>query len=237
MSYSWQCPYCSHHSTITDSDNDFISGAFTIDNKQGKKYLSCRFIVCPNSKCKNYTLTIFLFSAIIENFEYKAGSLEKTWNLIPPSEAKVFSSDIVPKVIIEDYEEACLIKDLSPKASATLARRCIQGMIRNFFGVKRPVDHKGPWRLVEEIKAIKDKVDPDVWIAIDGIRKIGNIGAHMEEDVNIIVDVEPEEANKLIKLIELLIEEWYISRYDRQIKVKEVMKLTKNKELQQKKNI
>ena len=31
--------------------------------------------------------------------------------------------------LMDDYEEACAIVNLSPKASATLSRRCLQGMI------------------------------------------------------------------------------------------------------------
>ena len=45
-----------------------------------------------------------------------------------------------------------------------------------------------------EIDAIKDKVDPLTWKSIDATRKIGNIGAHMEKDINLIVDVDPKEA-------------------------------------------
>ena len=40
--------------------------------------------------------------------------------------------------------------------------------------------------------------------AIDAVRKIGNIGAHMERDINLIVDIDPNEAAILIGLIELL---------------------------------
>jgi hypothetical protein len=54
----------------------------------------------------------------------------QTWSLIPSSSAKTFPN-YVPKVILDDYNEACLIRDLSPKASATLSRRCLQGMIRD----------------------------------------------------------------------------------------------------------
>lgn len=60
-------------------------------------------------------------------------SLEREWHLIPPSGAKAFP-DFVPAAIRADYEEACLIVDLSPKASATLSRRALQGMIRDFWG-------------------------------------------------------------------------------------------------------
>ena len=53
-----------------------------------------------------------------------------------------------------------------------------------------------------------------MWKALDGIRKIGNIGAHMEQDVNLIVDIDISEAKKLQKLIELLFDKWYITRHD-----------------------
>ena len=36
----------------------------------------------------------------------------------------------------------------------------------------------------------------------------------MEKDVNIIVEIDNGEAEKLIKLIELLMEKWYIARHD-----------------------
>ena len=121
--------------------------------------------------------------------------------------------------IREDYEEACLIQDRSPKASATLARRCLQGMIRDFWEIK------GERTLYHEIDAIKDKVPAAQWRAIDAVRQIGNIGAHMERDVNLIVDVEPEEAGELLQLIELLIEKWYISRHDEEELYKRVTEL------------
>lgn len=126
--------------------------------------------------------------------------------LYPTSLAKQFP-DYIPRAIREDYEEAYSILSLSPKASATLSRRCLQGMIRDFWKVK-------PGKLYDEISAIKDKVPESQWKAIDSIRSLGNIGAHMEKDVNEIINIDDGESEKLIKLIELLIEKWYISRHD-----------------------
>ena len=68
-------------------------------------------------------------------------------------------------------------------------------MIRDCWGVSKK-------RLFDEIEAIKDKLDDLAWNAIDGVRKIGNIGAHMEAEINVIVDVDPDEAKLLIGLIE-----------------------------------
>ena len=42
------------------------------------------------------------------------------------------------------------------------------------------------------------------------IRKAGNIGAHMEKDISIIIDIDPGDARILIQLIETLIQKWYI---------------------------
>lgn len=84
---------------------------------------------------------------------------------MPASSATPFP-DYVPLAIRQDYEEACAIRDLSPKASATLSRRCLQGLIRDYWKIVKS-------RLVDEINALEDKVDPDTWAAIDAVRKIG----------------------------------------------------------------
>ena len=44
----------------------------------------------------------------------------------------------------------------------------------------------------KEIEQIKGKVESLTWQAIDAVREVGNIGAHMGEDVNLIVDIEPK---------------------------------------------
>lgn len=37
----------------------------------------------------------------------------------------------------------------------------------------------------------------------------------MEKDINLVLDVDPDEASLLIGLIETLNEDWYIARHDR----------------------
>jgi hypothetical protein len=164
-----------------------------------------------------FTLRIAMHEAQFEvgRLDSVADKPTETWNLIPPSSAKVFP-EYVPKPIREDYVEACKIRDLSAKASATLSRRCLQGMIRDFWGIAKD-------RLIDEIEALEDKVAADTWEAIDSVRKIGNIGAHMEKDINVIVDVEPNEAQKLIELIELLVKDWYIGRHERAERLKKIV--------------
>jgi len=224
--FNWTCPYCNRDTTIVDSNQRSSSTDLHIDNVLGKIRLTNHFIVCPNEECKKVTLFADLCTIEYRTSHDRYIRKEdiKSWNLLPDSFAKQFP-DYVPQVIIIDYEEACKIRDLSPKASATLARRCLQGMIRDFWGIK-----KG--RLVDEINAIEDKVDPIVWKSIDSVRKIGNIGAHMEKDINLIIDVEPNESQILIELIEMLIEEWYIHRYERELKMENLIKMSKTKDKQ-----
>ena len=150
------------------------------------------------------------------------GAPLQEWNLIPPSQAKVFP-DYVPAAIRADYLEACLVRDLSPKASATLSRRCLQGMIRDFWGIKKA-------RLIDEIEALKDKTDELTWEAIDSVRSIGNIGAHMQKDIDLIIDVDPDEAQTLIGLIELLVKDWYVTRHQRKERLKEIVAIRDAKE-------
>jgi len=85
-------------------------------------------------------------------------------------------------------------------------------MIRDFWKVSKS-------RLVDEIEAIQDRVDSVTWGAIDAVRSVGNIGAHMERDINLVVDVEPEEAGLFIQLIETLLTEWYVNRHERELRM------------------
>ncbi len=224
--FPWTCPFCNHDSIITYSNIYVISANLSIENKHGPKIAFFYFVVCPNPECKEFTFTVSLYDAYLRQPQYQPTSMIKQWNLIPPSEAKVFPH-YIPKPILDDYAEGCLIKDLSPKASATLSRRCLQGMIRDFWGVKKS-------KLIDEIEAIKDKVDPLTWKAIDAVRRIGNIGAHMEQDINLIIDVEQDEASLLIQLIETLIKDWYITRYEREERLKQIVEVANQKESQKK---
>ena len=232
MSFSWVCPYCNQHTTITNEKCSHQYHRFDMDNKDGYLSLVTKVIVCPNNNCQEYTIQALLYRCTHGGFgNYKEiDPAILKWQLKPSSHALQFPS-FVPKAIITDYEEACLIRDLSPKASATLSRRCLQGIIRDFWDVK-----KG--RLVDEINAIKDLVDTITWQAIDSVRSIGNIGAHMEKDIDLIIDVEPKEAQLLIGLIEILIKDWYIAKHERQKHLESIIDVVgKKKELKQKKGL
>lgn len=58
-------------------------------------------------------------------------------------------------------------------------------------------------------------VSDDSIEALEAIRKVGNIGAHMEADINVIVEVDPDEAKILLSVIEQLFADWYGERETR----------------------
>lgn len=225
MAFSWQCPFCGKFSTINNGDYSSNKHGLLVKNKYGTKAAVTTFIVCPNPNCKEITLDVGLYdykyNDVSGQYEINDDGTQQKWSLIPDSKAKVFP-DYIPSPIIADYVEACKILNDSPKASATLSRRCLQGMIRDFWSISEK-------NLFDEIKAIKDRVDPLTWQAIDAVRSIGNIGAHMEKDINLIIDVESGEAELLIGLIETLIKDWYITKHERQQNLEKIIAIQKEK--------
>jgi hypothetical protein len=230
----WTCPFCGRDTTIREGD--FTVGSVSQIHKSSDGLLSLKvgFIVCPNPECKKTSLNVELFPlSLINSNGYLqkiiGNTSVKKWDLIPSSKAKKFPK-YIPTGIIDDYEEACLILNNSPKASATLARRCLQGIIRNFWKVK-------PGKLFDEIEQIKAKVDIDTWEAIDSVRSIGNIGAHMEKDINLIIDVDPNEAELLLNLIETLIKDWYINSAERKNRLQQIKSIASAKSKEKKKGV
>lgn len=197
------CPYCNQNMSVDSSTCAIYNPSFVSANRHHSGgggllgEICLTFYKCPNSDCGE----ISIFSTV--TFD---GS-NRIIPIRPISNAKQYP-EYIPAQIRADYEEAYAILNLSPKASATLARRCLQGMIHDFWNIKLK-------NLNQEITALKDKVPADLWNALDSMRQMGNIGAHMEADVNLIIEIEPAEAHYLIQLIELLVKEWYINRHER----------------------
>jgi len=229
MAFNWDCPTCGHAATIRSADYSYGHVTMKPPSKEDNYYCGIRYLYirCPNEKCKSYELTVSHVPADYNpRGEDKYGEPISRWRFFPRSNAQVFP-DYVPAPIREDYEESCLIAELSPKASATLSRRCLQGILRDFWKVK-------PGKLANEIAQIKDKCDHLTWDAIEAVRKVGNIGAHMEEDVNVIVDVVPGEAQLFIRLIETVVKDWYIATAERKKRLEDVVAVAKAKDAEKK---
>jgi hypothetical protein len=180
--------------------------------KFGPLVLNTGFQQCPNDQCNELAVMVWAESNPESGKQTKLEIPRQ--RLRPSSKARAWPS-YIPQPLLADYSEACQLELLSPRASATFSRRCLQGMIRNFWAVSKP-------RLADEINSLQTMVDRQTWEAIDSLRKIGNIGAHMEKDINAIVDVDADEARLLIELNETLFEEWYVARHDREQRMQKI---------------
>lgn len=211
----FKCPYCGTDFYETMQNTKTRKVCYNLDEEERKRVkaywveqeIEVTYHFCPS--CHEYSIQI--------------EGPHNTFSFTYPPYTGITLPDYIPEAIRTDYVEACSILDASPKASATLSRRCLQGMIRDFWGVKAK-------NLVDEIDLIKDKISADEYRVLNGIRRLGNIGAHMEKDVNTIVDIDPGEAQKLIKVLELLFKDWYIARHDRNKLYQEIFEIDQDKQ-------
>lgn len=146
---SLKCPFCKN--AVAGTVETFRQNYINFNRAVSKEFsnhdiknfdLNLNKLNCPNCDKTSYTLQGI-------GDEYKYISLP----VHPASNAQILP-EYVPSVLRNDYEEAYSIVHLSPKASATLSRRCLQGMIRDFFDISKSSLH-------DEINAIKDSVSGD----------------------------------------------------------------------------
>lgn len=119
-------------------------------------------------------------------------------------------SEHVPASLASDYKEASEVLSISPKASAALARRCLQAVLHNNGYKARD--------LAKEIDLLLNETDASKAIpislreTIDGIRNFGNFSAHPLTDVTSlqVIDVEPHEAEWCLDILDELFEHFYV---------------------------
>jgi hypothetical protein len=161
-----------------------------------------KYSTCPN--CKK------VVAYLVEGEESGSGVNEQeefSQTLIYPNSSKVENSEDIPKLYIEDYEEAVKVLSASPKASAALSRRLLQNILREEYSINER-------SLAQEIQKfiILDGIPTHLTDAVDAIRNVGNFAAHPTKDKNTgeIVTVENGEAEWLIEVIEALFDFTFI---------------------------
>ncbi len=235
--FNWRCPFCDHSQVATERNvSEGFHGLYIGENRYGSVGFYWVAIACLNEECKEVFLKITFAERNSDQFRNAVGGdVIQPYTLRPEFLAKTFP-DYIPSALRQDYIEACRIRDASPKASATLARRCIQGVIRDFCKVSKAT-------LNAEIETLNKLIDEgnvpagvtaESVEAIDHVRRIGNIGAHMEKDISTIVDIDEGEAQALIELIELLFDEWYVARDTRSRRLARVKQIREDKDAQRK---
>lgn len=184
---------------------------------------------CPNPECRRASIhasAAFGFAIASQGSGEVSLQHEKTagGRYLVPDGGGVYPklAECVPAHIREDFDEGHAVREISPKAAAALARRALQSMIRDFWKIEKAT-------LNLEISELQAHVDADTWAAIDGIRKLGNIGAHFMDRAGVILEVDEDEAQVLLKLIEDLAQEWYVLREERKKRKAHVATLASTK--------
>jgi hypothetical protein len=116
----------------------------------------------------------------------------------------------VPSDIKEDYEEACRVLPVSPKASAALSRRCLQAVLREQGYIERD--------LAQQVDTLLNETDPTKAIptglrqTVDAIRNFGNFSAHRITDQTTlqIIPVDPEESEWCLEILEEVFDHYYV---------------------------
>ena len=226
MSFNWQCPFCGNHQTVVNNRYHSDSAPVKVGKTKHGNYHNVSYdaISCANAQCGEIHLNVQLCSNPYPTdhiyFNRNNNGTISAVRLRPRSIAKP-QPDCIPEHIRDDYYEASLIIDGSSKAAATLARRALQTMIRDFAGISKT----SLYREIEELrKLLKEDnlpkgVSEESIEALDDARAIATIAAHPERDVSIIVDIDTDEAVELIELVEMLFEEWYLAREKRQTRL------------------
>jgi hypothetical protein len=217
----WKCPFCGESQVVTDAQFHRIIRELEIkESLYQRPGVQIETRGCANPKCGEIEISLSfgpgqgLRNTSGQPVMFSLNHNEATYHLVRPQSKAKPQPNSVPKFLVDNYNEAYAILHLSPKSSATLARRVLQGMIRDFCKISKGT-------LAAEIYALKAQadngsapagVDTETIQAMHDIRSIGNIGAHMEGDVNTIVAIDANEAEVLISLIEMLFKDWYVAR-------------------------
>ncbi|TDO23755.1 DUF4145 domain-containing protein [Pedobacter duraquae] len=197
-----KCPHCVNYI------NESFKFHFYGNDSDG--YWFTKSMNCPNPNCKKNIISL-IKSTGFRNDPYgnMIGPMDEISSIYvnPLKSSRPSLSQEVDSKFSKDYNEACLILDFSPKASAALSRRCLQILLREKAGVK-------PGELAKEIQEIIDsgKLPSHLSESIDAIRNIGNFASHPIKSTSTgeIVDVEAGEAEWLLDVLESLFDFYFV---------------------------
>jgi len=134
------------------------------------------------------------------------GNFREKKFIYPAAPTRQRAPQEVPPDLAEDFNEACLVLNDSPKASAALSRRCLQGVLRD-----KGFNQKDLSKAIDAVLASK-QLPSGVVDNLDAIRNIGNFAAHPTKDSNsgLITTVEPEEAEWNLDVLDELFDFYYV---------------------------
>lgn len=195
-----RCPHCqvSIHPDFNISHITRYDCAFSALNvKEIRATWAVEAMACP--ACKKGILNL------IEKTD--TGSEAKVSLIHPRHANRSAAPPDVPSDLAEDFNEACAVIVDSPKASAALSRRCLQGVLRYQSFLQKDLAPA-----IEAALASKT-LPPALAENLDAIRNIGNFAAHPMKNSNTgeILPVEPHEAEWNLEVLEGLFDYFYVA--------------------------
>ncbi len=121
--------------------------------------------------------------------------------IIFPRFAARTTAQEVPIAYREAFNEANAVLAISPKASAALSRRLLQGILRTDYGITR----RDLSKEIDDFIQLPN-IPTEITEAVDAVRNVGNFAAHplKYQNTGEIVDVEVGEAEWLLDVLEAL---------------------------------
>lgn len=201
------CPYCKkeifpeHSSTVLERPRlcKMQGGIYN-----GREiYFESTVTVCPN--CAGAAIDLYIITS------GQHATVVDTVRAIPRGGPFPSCPAEVPAVISADYAEANEVLPISPKASAALARRCLQAILSAHGYQGR--------NLVKQVDAVLAEADSAKALPtalkenIDAIRNFGNFSAHPVTDQTTfqVVEVEEGEAEWCLQILLDLFDHYYVA--------------------------
>ncbi len=128
------------------------------------------------------------------------------WMVFPKGANRPSAPVEVPEAIARDFNEACLVLNDSPQASAALSRRCLQHLLQE----RRVSTNSNLSRAIDD--ALNAHLPSHISEDLDAIRNIGNFAAHPQKSQQSgeILPVEPHEADWNLDVLEMLFDYYYV---------------------------
>lgn len=193
------CPHCGTAATFAPVASADANNA-RIDLKRDRGKVKTQIAVCHACSC-------LLFGAA-DRDTGSSGRFAMWPNETWPDRAPIDLEHDIRKA----YDEARAVFGLSPTASAVLARRCLQHVIRERLQIRENT-------LFQQIeKAVKrEELSKPTKDALHHVREIGNWAAHPSVDygsadqASTIIEVTREEAEYTIESVEMLFDDLYVA--------------------------
>jgi hypothetical protein len=200
-----ECPYCLHQTHFAQATSFLptnLTPRIETGKHQGKEYqIQAETLICPG--CRGLVIEV-------HRWDFSSLKFDST-RVFPMTSASLRAPIEVPCNIAEDFNEANLVLQVSAKASAALARRCLQSILAG---------HGYPGRdLVKQISALLEEADSRKALPsalqdnVDAIRNFGNFSAHPITDQTSleIIGVEEGEAEWCLQILRDLFDHFYVA--------------------------